>query len=149
VDAVPRLQRLGAPDPARHAEGAKFLERDLQERHCAVAVTRRGATRVHERFVVVDDRAQRTCALLVENGAGLGKPVGRFVVAVLQRAEPGDSEAPVHHGVVVLGRDDLVAKVTLDDVDPVGALGEPQRLGGVTRDPGVVLRPSWCSVDRG
>ncbi len=57
----------------------------------------RSAAGVHQRLVVVDDRAEWTGALLVKYGAGFGEPLDRLVVALLQRAEPRQGEPAVHH----------------------------------------------------
>ena len=69
-------QRLGASNPARHAEGAELPQRGIEERPRALGGRRQPAAGVHERLVVVDDRAQRARALLVEDGARALEPLG-------------------------------------------------------------------------
>src|SRR5262249_35840476 len=80
-------QRLAASNPARHAEGAELPERGVEERPCALGIAGSASARVHERLVVVDDRAQRARALLVEDAPRLSEPIGRLVVSTLECAE--------------------------------------------------------------
>src|SRR5262249_14892849 len=63
----PGTERLGATDPARHAEGAELRERGVDERPCALAIACGVTPGVHERLVVVDDRTQWAGALLVKD----------------------------------------------------------------------------------
>ena len=72
---------FGATNPTGHAEGTEPHQRDLEERMGPLAVAGVSPARVHQRLVVVDDRAHRTRALLVEHGARLREPLGRFIEA--------------------------------------------------------------------
>ena len=116
------LHRFGAPDPAGHAEGAELRQRGVEQwsRH-ALAIAGLAAARVHQRLVVVDDRAQRPGALLVEHRARLREPLDGLVVTTLQRAEPRQGEPAIHHGMMDVERDDLLTQVRLDDLDVIDA----------------------------
>jgi hypothetical protein len=59
---------------------------------------------------------------------------------MLECAEPAQGEATVHHRVAEVGGDHLLAHVSLDDVDRIRALVEPQRVGSVAGDSRIVLR---------
>src|SRR5262249_24513369 len=70
------LQKLfGASNPARHAEGAELLARDVEELVRPVAIPVQLAADLHPGLVEVDERAQRARALLFEDGAGALEPV--------------------------------------------------------------------------
>src|SRR5262249_53685033 len=85
-------KRLGAADPSRHAECAELCQRPIEERPRALGVTRFAAAGIHERLVVVHDRAQRPLALLVEDRARLREPLHRLVMTALQGTEPAERE---------------------------------------------------------
>src|SRR5262245_58649181 len=88
-------QRLGALDPARHADGLELLARHIEERPRPVAIAVRPAPYLHPGLVEVDERAQRARALLVEDGARTLEPLVRLARAVRERAELRHRQARV------------------------------------------------------
>src|SRR5215468_9910291 len=91
---------FGAADPPRHAEGLELLQRCLEQRPRALAIAADAAPCVHQRLVVVDDGAQRACTLLVENDPRLREPVDRIVMTISKRAQAGEAQPAVDHGMM-------------------------------------------------
>jgi hypothetical protein len=78
---------LGATDPARHTDSLELRQRRLEQRLCARAITGVIAADVHQRLVVIDNRAQWSSFLLVEHLASVREPFGGIPISLLQRAQ--------------------------------------------------------------
>src|SRR5262249_25444068 len=123
-----RPQRLGALDPARHADGLELLTRDIEERSRPLAIPVRLAPDLHPGLVEVDERTQRACALLVEDGAGALEPLVGFTGASRKRAELRHPQARVDAGLAEVAGERLGEQIALQNVGEVSAAETPERL---------------------
>src|SRR5262245_9217889 len=90
-----RPQRLGALDPAGHADRLELLACDVEQRPRTVAIPLWPAPDLHPGLVEIDERAQRARALLVEDGACAREPLVGFAGAFRKRAELRHRQARV------------------------------------------------------
>src|SRR5262249_39480711 len=126
------LQKLfGASNPARHAEGAELLARDVEELVRPVAIPVQLAADLHPGLLEVDERAQRARALLVEDGAGALEPVACLARASRQCAELSHCKARVDAWLAEIAGERLGDQVALQHVGEVGSAEAPERFGAV------------------
>src|SRR5215472_3658914 len=91
---------LRTPDPSRHVDGGELRQCRIEERPSSLAIASRSTPRVHERLIVVDDRAQRarggvrTPWQASRRQNTLACDVARAV------SKPKDGNGPIHLGNV-------------------------------------------------
>src|SRR5262249_13393995 len=93
------LQRVGATEPARHAERPEGIACRSEERAGAIPVGCFAAAHFHPSLVQVRDSAKRTCCLFLEDTSRLVEPGASFVEAVSEPAEACQRKAAVRVGV--------------------------------------------------
>src|SRR5215470_15756466 len=144
-----RSQRLGALDPARHADGLELLARDIEQRTRPVAIAVRAAPDLHPGLVEIDERAQRARALLVEDGAGALEPPVRLVGTARKRAELRHRQARVDAKIAEVASECLGAQVALQHVRKVGAAEAPERLAAAADQSSVAEDTATRALDGG
>src|SRR5262249_9115988 len=142
-------QRLGALDPARHADGLELLACDVEERLRPVAIPLWPAPDLHPGLVEIDERAQRARALLVEDSAGAPEPVVRLPRAPSEGAELRHRQARVDAGLEEVAGERLGKQVALQDVGEVGSAEAPERLAAVADHTGIARDATARALDRG
>src|SRR5215470_13275261 len=144
-----RSQRLGALDPARHADGLELLARDIEERPRPVAISVRAAPDLHPGLVEIDERAQRARALLVEDGAGALEPLVRLARTPRERAELRHRQARVDAWLAEVAGERLGEQVALQYLGEVGAAEAPERLAAAADQSSVAVDATARALDGG
>src|SRR5262249_448468 len=140
-------QRLGALDPARHADGLELLACDIEERPRPLAIPVRPAPDLHPGLVEVDERTQRACALLVEDGAGALEPLVGFTWASRKPAALRHPQARVDAGLAEVAGERLGEQIALQNVGEVSAAETPERLAAAADQSGVAKDAATRALD--
>src|SRR5262245_36038171 len=144
-----RPQRVGALDPARHADGLELLACHIEERPRPVAIAVRPAPDLHPGLVEVDERTQRARALLVEDGAGALEPLVGFAGAFRKRAELRHRQARIDAKIAEVAGERLGEQVLLQHVGEVGAAKAPERHAAGADQSGVGVDATTRALDGG